>query len=266
VALFDFFRKPAGLISTGAASFCSLVGSITMSSERKKEFFLLVTPLFFALAASLMNLYAFDPRSAMFIVPSILLILAYGAEQIIAHAQNHPAAVGIPLLGILFLHPLLAIPEYFDKPESTEEVQTDIPLREPAIKWRKPKTHRVGAKDDENLKAVLNYLKDHWKNGDLVYIYYGVRNIFRYYSHRFGFQNGDYLEGENGRNDWNRFIEDLNRLRGKSRVWLLFSEVYKNSGVNEEKLFKLYLDRMGTQLRSYKTSGASVYLYDLSKS
>lgn len=57
---------------------------------------------------------------------------------------------------------------------------------------------------------------------------------------------------------------DLGKLRGNKRVWILLSHVCTWKGVDEEKLFLSYLNKLGKKLYAYKSIGASVYLYDLS--
>jgi hypothetical protein len=62
---------------------------------------------------------------------------------------------------------------------------------------------------------------------------------------------------------WDHYIDELRGLRGNDRVWILFSHVHKNSGIDEEKFFLYVLDSMGQQIDSFKRTGASVYLYKL---
>jgi len=44
----------------------------------------------------------------------------------------------------------------------------------------------------------------------------------------------------------------------------MFSHVATWHGVDEEKLFLSYLERIGTRKDTFNASGASVYLYDMS--
>ena len=74
----------------------------------------------------------------------------------------------------------------------------------------------------------------------------------------------DEIIGVDSHQQWASYEEDLNKLRGKKRVWILFSLVWQTGGVDEEALFLNYLDLFGTRLDSHQVTGASAYLYDLS--
>jgi hypothetical protein len=47
------------------------------------------------------------------------------------------------------------------------------------------------------------------------------------------------------------------------RVWVVFSHVWLAEGVDEQRLFLMKLDGMGTRLDAKRAAGASAYLYDL---
>jgi len=86
---------------------------------------------------------------------------------------------------------------------------------------------------------------------------------FEYYAKRFGLEEVKYQLGVVSKKNWDKYIDDLRALRGNDRVWILFSHVHKKSGVDEEKFFLFVLNSMGTQVESFKRTGASVYLYEL---
>jgi hypothetical protein len=111
----------------------------------------------------------------------------------------------------------------------------------------------------------------------VVYVYHGARKAFWYYAGRYGFGPEEHIVGVSGGSagqkyrDLNRFTDDLEKLRGNERVWLLFSNVQQTvsaidpaNGVNEEQFMVYYLDSIGTQKDQFRIRGPSVYLYDLS--
>ena len=57
-----------------------------------------------------------------------------------------------------------------------------------------------------------------------------------------------------------RYKQDLDKLRGNPRVWLLFSHVTRDS---EYQPIKAYLRTIDIQLDEFKTQGAFIYLYNL---
>jgi hypothetical protein len=91
-----------------------------------------------------------------------------------------------------------------------------------------------------------------------VYVYYASQAVYTYYSRRFGFEDQEYIQGVASREDWRKYLEDLQQLRGNKRVWLFFSHAY-----SEEAFFLSYLDSIGTKLDEFKDVRASIYLYDL---
>jgi hypothetical protein len=99
-----------------------------------------------------------------------------------------------------------------------------------------------------------------------------------YYADRFQLDEDDYVIGVSGisqetqRKDLDIFTADLDKMRGNSRVWFLFSNVAvtglgvkQAGGVDEELFLVYYLDTIGTRLDYFREKNAAVYLYDLSE-
>jgi len=65
--------------------------------------------------------------------------------------------------------------------------------------------------------------------------------------------------------DLKKYQEVLVHLRGKDRVWILFSHVEKGwMGTNEESFIVNYLDTIGKRQDRITEHGSSAYLYDFS--
>ncbi len=71
-----------------------------------------------------------------------------------------------------------------------------------------------------------------------------------------------YQRGVASKRNLDNYPIDLRGLQENNRVWVLFSHVHKNHGIDEEIIFLHVLDGMGKQVDSFKRTGASVYLYD----
>jgi hypothetical protein len=229
---FQLFAFPVGLHAVpGIAAFACLVGIIALWTEDRVELLALTLPLCFALAASAFHLYPFTGRFLLFAVPLIVLLIAGGAERIIAASQPHLPMMGILLLGLLFLYPVQSAGSYL-----------------------------VHARTVEEIKPAMAYLRAREERGDTVYVYREAWPTFKYYSGRYGFAAGSYVGGISvSDNGWKKYAADLDRLRGKPRVWILFSHI-----VGDEVDFAShYLDSRGTRLDSFMSDGAGVYLYDL---
>jgi hypothetical protein len=223
---FEIFRSPAGLSPCGVAAAMFLAGCISMCLEEKERFFVLTSPILLSLLASGLHRYPFSGRFLLFIVPSLLFLIAEGSEQIIDTVHNS-AIIGIALIGLLFLHPILSAIDQ---------------LREP---YR------------EEIKPVLSYIREHQRVGDVLYVDFGSRHPFKYYAESYGFSDDDCVVGLSTRGDWGSYIDDLDGLPGNERVWVLFSHIYPR-----EKESSLYhLDSIRTRLDSFESTGAVVYLY-----
>lgn len=235
---FEIFNYPVALRLAGIGALTFLVGCASLF---KKEIFpILITPALIALFASGLHKYPFKDRLLLFIVPSLLLILSEGAEYIRARTRLNSPIVGVALIALLFFHPLLLA-----------------------------KDGLLHARPRQETRPVIGYVRDHKQDGDTVYLYFNSKYAFKYYATSHGFSETDYIVGAGPGEAWNNYenwdrlrkcINDLNRLRGKKRVWILFSHSH-----NDESFFLYHLDNMGKRLDSFKTAGASVYLYDLSE-
>jgi hypothetical protein len=237
---FGTFDYPVGLSLSGLAALSFLAGCISLYTAKKKTLLLLIFPIFLTLLASGFHKYPFSDRMLLFIVPSVLLLIAEGAELIRSKISSHNTAVlGIIFIGLLLIYPLNVTIDNILDPYSKQEI-----------------------------KPVIEYVRENQQDEDVLYIYYGAGPAFEYYSARYGYNVNDYVVGicskENWEN-WNNYINELHMLRGNKRIWILFSHVCTWTGVDEEKFFLLHLDDMGTRLDSFKSAGASVYLYDLSQ-
>src|SRR5262249_19541257 len=92
---FSIFEYPLGLAFAGLGSLSFLVGCRAFLRDHKEEFFLFLLPILFALLASGFKRYPFNGRFLLFIIPSMLIFIAQGADEIIAMIQPHDAVVAL---------------------------------------------------------------------------------------------------------------------------------------------------------------------------
>jgi len=198
----------------------------------------LISPILVTLLASGFHKYPFSGRVLLFIVPSVLILIAEGVQQIIDITKYERPIIGITLTALLVLHPLLSASYHLIRPRANEEI-----------------------------KPILNYVREHLQDGDVLYVHNRASYAFEYYKEKHGFTDRDYFVGKDGHDNWRIYISDLDRLRG-SRVWMIFShwstvkrEVHRGQIVDQETFFIYQLDNIGTMLDSFKSSGAACYLY-----
>jgi uncharacterized membrane protein len=234
-SFFDLFSGPVGLTLTGIAGVATLLGAIELFSERRPGFLLLITPAALTLLASAFHRYPFRGRLLLFLVPSIILLIAAGLGTVHMKTRDAVPLLGVLLIGFLFVNPIVDVAVHLIKPRTREEI-----------------------------KPVIQYVTSHHLEGDVLYLYYSSALPFEYYSERRLIEPMNEIIGRESRQSWKFYREDLDQLRGNKRVWILFSHVYSGAGANEERLFLDYLDSLGKRVDSSRAPGASIYLYDLS--
>ena len=230
---FEIFAEPGGLALSGVAALAFVVGTASAIARRRVQLLLILSPLAFALLASGLRQYPFGGRLLLFAVPSFLLLIAEGVEEI--HSKTDVRLLGPALTALLLFHPVVCAAYHLIRPEGREEI-----------------------------KPVLSHVSRHRRPGDVVYLYYGARWAFDFYADRYGLREDDVIQGTASRGNWRRYGRELGGLRGRGRVWVLFSHVHAASGVDEEAFFLYYLDAIGQRLDVIRAPGAAAYLYDLS--
>jgi hypothetical protein len=234
-AAVQIFENPAGLYLPGLATLLFILGCVAMFRRREEHAFLLLAPLLFSLAASGLRKYPFEGRLLLFLAPSLLLFVSAGAIWLFRRVRPRSRPAAMALIIALFTYPVANAVHDLVHPRKHEEIE-----------------------------PVLSYLRDRQHPGDVLYLYHGARKAFDYYAQEYGFAQRPRVVGIKSKEEPRRYLEDLNRLRGKDRVWILFSHVRTNEEIDEGKLFLHHLDRIGRKRGAYRADGASVYLYDLS--
>ena len=233
---FAFFAFPGGLGGTevkagGIAAVLFLVGLWVLAKECWPVALALVLPAGFALLASGLHQYPFSGRLLLFLVPFMLLGVARGAwAVIIALTPTLPVAAGL-LVGVLGTATVL---------ESYQE-------------YRRPARH-------EQIVPVLDQVRAEWQPGDRVYVYYGAVPAFTFYTQNNPLPADVVCLGTEARTTATAYRDELARLAGSPRVWLIFSHRHKH----EESLIRAYAEGLGRCDRTLTAPGAAAYRFDFS--
>jgi hypothetical protein len=115
----------------------------------------------------------------------------------------------------------------------------------------------------EETRPVISYIRENYQEGDTLYIYYSSVSAFKYYQRLYGFAGTAYITGIRSRKNWQNYLDDLDKCRGRKRLWILLSHFYRGRGIDERVLLLDHLDRIGTRRATVKAYGAEGYLYDL---
>jgi hypothetical protein len=248
---FDVVSSPTGLSFAGLAGVAFVVGVHTLYKTERQSLAIVLGPVLVALLVSGLRIYPFQGRVLLYLVPIFVLLIAAGAARV-----QECLAQSLPLAGTAFLAVLL------------------LPMAASAV------THMAGRRPYANpmfphytfeeTKPVLAYMRSRWQEGDVVYLYSQSAVAFHYYAPRYGFAPADAIDGiEAGLTlrKWSEIQHDVGQLRGRQRVWVFFSHICSDHGVDEERLYLYFLDQMGLRRDTYRPPpgcNAVVYLYDLS--
>ncbi|MGL5875105.1 MAG: glycosyltransferase family 39 protein [Xenococcaceae cyanobacterium] len=242
-----FFHEPLGFdgITDGLAIIAFLIGCFACFSRNKSILLILLSPLLFTFLAAFLHQYPFRSRLVFFLNPFFVLLIAQGINYL--KAIGHRKAKKTSFILGIFLLISLCFPPLVDAGTS---------IFHPKFK--------------EEIKPVMNYVRERDKPNDVLYVFQRGIYQFKYYASMYGYREGDYIRGVEdldkydgkklSEQEWLRYKQDLDSLRGNDRVWLLFSHSHVNA---ENEKIKSYLDEIGKQIDFYEDKGAYVYLYNL---
>ena len=226
----------------------SVVFAITMfaglwalwKSEKSRDVALFVAlPVLVVAALSAAKVYPFTARLFTFLLPGLLLATAAGAELLLAHWPSRAQFLTPAFLAVLGGSPVYAI-------------ATALP------------PFRL-----QHLRPVIEHVIARREPGDAVYVFYGAGQAFHYYAQRYGLTTGNTMVGSCSIGKPQRYLHELDQLRGKPRVWILLTH---DAGGRGMTVIIDYLDRIGRRLEAVEVPGSSGrtlegafgYLYDLS--
>ncbi|MBN9389429.1 MAG: hypothetical protein J0I20_15480 [Chloroflexi bacterium] len=228
---FFIFQNPGSTGLAGLGALCFIIGGFAYYKKQTSNFWALVLPILFALAASGFHKYSFDGRLLLFLLPALYLLIGEGVAEVREVTRKVSPVIGLALVVLLLA----------------------LPVASAFIGVGAPRTK-------EELRPVLAYYQANRQPDDLLYVYYGAGSAFQYYQDTLGLGQNCCIMGVGSRDDWSQYARDLDKLKGKSRVWVVLSHVVNN----EETFFKYYLDQTGKELDALQTPGSMIYLYDLS--
>lgn len=212
-----------------------LAGLIFLARRDGRLAAALCLPALLVLAASAVHAYPFAGRMLLFLTPMIFLLLGEGLSALGLLFRTKPAA-SFWTLGLLAVVLILF------------NAQTT------AQNFAAPKTREL-------IRPTMEYLRDHRKDGDIIYVYYWTEPAVRYYAPKYGFEPSDFTIGADHHDQPELYRAELDSLRGHGRVWFLFSHVYEDGDFNERDTILVYLDSIGGLSREVRVPGTSVYLY-----
>lgn len=235
-AFINFFNIPFSSTKSGALILVLFIIGCTYLVKKKLFISLgILLPLIFVLIASALKLYPFTDRLLLFLTPSVIIVVSYALGKIIDNKNQYLALVGFGIIIYLF------IPKFFNAQHSLF-----IP------------------KTVEEVRPLVKYYQNNRQKNDKLYVYYGANLQYQYYAQLFNIKESNLIIGIERTDDTNEYLEDIKKLDGNNRVWVLFSHDIPVNGISEKQIYLNELNKIG-KLIDYQTSnGASIYFYDLS--
>jgi hypothetical protein len=224
---------------------------------------MLLVPFALLLAAAAAHVYPIAQRTELFLVPAVTLLIAEGIAQLVRWAPARGRTLTALLLaGVVAAGPVSLAGSGLVHPRTREEI-----------------------------KPVLEFVRNHWRPGDTLYVHDGAQYAFLYYeecacvrltsaegrtlwpavpapggraqySPAIDSKSPALLIGPYEGNNWSRYLTDVRRVTVRHRVWFLYTHVRtaQERSFIERGLIG-YLDRIGTRVQAIDRSGAHAYLY-----
>lgn len=257
-AFFRAFNTVLGYPYPGIAGLAFVLGWMALMRRNPHAVALISAPLGIAWMLSNLEVYPFEGRLILYLAPILAVGVGAGAWDLVERTWASTRVVAIVFVTLLLALPLELAYGRLHTPRQREES-----------------------------RPVLEDVAERIEPEDTVYVYYGAQYAYRYYSDRLGLPDEITLDpfviapsgtrvrepvpaetrtllGPSGRRDWHVYIDDLDRLGGRGRVWFVFSHVWVLLGINEQELVLFHLDRTGAErLDEIRGLGAAAFLYDL---
>jgi hypothetical protein len=214
------------------ATLSAILGGIALWRRRSIQGVWFAGTLATLLVASSLGKYPIALRLWLFLTPVMVLLVAAGVDEVWQRTRLHFRPLA-PILVCL----LLALPA--------------VGAARDAVR---PPGH-------EEIRPLLQHVRSRYQEGDTLYLSFPAQFPAKYYATQgLGFRGEVVISHR--RPEFDREVE---RLRGRARVWVLVSHARPQDGMNEEKLLVHFFDRAGVRRETRKETGAALYLYDLSR-
>jgi hypothetical protein len=221
---FAIFESPCSLGFVGLSALVFTLGVGAIYRKRKSAAMLILLPILFALAASLVHKYPFKERLILFICPLLAIFIGAGFAYLF---EGERKPVGIIALLFLLITPLNKTREYIHQP------------------WM-----------HSDMRKVVSIVAANRQPGDQVYVYEFCYYPYAYYRDRFGIADMPAIRAKRGIEGIDAYKKEFADLKGK-RVWVMFEDA------PEQPSALAALDDMGRRVFEARPFDEYVACYDL---
>ncbi len=224
----------AGIVFSVICFLIFLVGSVSLLGRQRLDALLIISPFVMALVASAFN-YPLRSQFLLFLVPLVYLLMAEGLGRIyvwIAGLNRILALVAVAAIFFIVLWPSV--------------IHAKRNFLAPQHLW--------------DMRPVVDFMSRKWNPGDAVLVS-GGGETFEYYFSTAGLHASDkIIDTKHRLIRFRFFVDDLEKLKGKDRVWIVFSHF--GTGPEYSRYIK-YLDKHAQPVDKFQMGYARAYLYDL---
>ncbi len=182
------------------------IGTYTLFKQFKPHSFVLIPPIILMLVASGLQLYPLTERFWVFISPIFIIFIALGFQQLSDIIRSKK---------IIFIISLLVITG---------------PLIQSVQLLLKPKQFYLHKKSFQ--REALSYVNDHFKPGDMVYVYWNDLPGYKLYKEMYHYKfkaiegNDVRLKSTNFNSYFNQLKSDFDQLKPAKRVWVIYNNQF----------------------------------------
>jgi hypothetical protein len=199
---------------------------------------ILLAPFLFLLITSALGKYPFSGRMLLFLIPLLLLLLAEGVERVgmVLNKISSPLAWFVAFSFVV----------YFLSGPIT-------------VAYKNVISPPMG----EDIKPVMLYISKNYRRTDLFYLYYRAAPAFEFYAPSYRLGSVKYIVGITSIQDSTKYLDDIDKLKGRYRIWFVFSHNCESNFINQQDFILEHLNKIGLIMYELKSSCVSLYLYDL---
>jgi hypothetical protein len=244
-SLYDVFAEYGAmwLPLPAAGALAAAAGFVRLWRRDPGVLDLLMMPVVLAVAAAVVHRFPFAGRVILFVVPIALVLIGAGAQAVYEFGTRGLRQRLVAFAAILVLiGPSVGLAGYFAaRPPGREE-----------------------------MADVLAHLRERKQPGDVLYVGHISQVPFGYYRDRYGLgpdrfdlSRMEWVAGARVDPTERAYADELARLAGSGRVWVLLTHMGALGGPDEGQIVPAVLDRMGKRLDDVSARGARLLLYDL---
>ena len=206
------------------------VGAVVLALRNRTALLVLTAPVAVAVIAAALHVYPLAGRVSLYLVPLALVVIAAVVEMPSRFAR---VLLAVALLGLSLPHVLQGARAAIEPTKISET------------------------------RGAVEYIKDHMRPDDSVFVYYTAGTSAKYYAPKAGvpYDGTLYLAGQH---DETCLAQPAGpRLEGEPRVWALFGVHLSSAPLDEWDVLLAHLARHGRLLDAHEDTEAAAYLFDM---